>query len=96
MTLYVSSKYDLKSSIVRVIAGIVEAPLRVVIPDENTMSSKEFKQKLLNDSLPMLDTPHGPISETLAMCKYLARVDTTNSKLLGDGPLNQAKVQQWV
>lgn len=96
MTLYVNSSYDLASSIVKVVAQIVDAPLRVEVPDEKTKSSKEFKQKMLNDSLPMLDTQQGAICETLAMCKYLARLDTTNSKLLGEGPLNQARVQQWI
>lgn len=45
----------------------------------------------------MLETAEGVVVvETIAICKYLAKVGTTGSQLLGSTPLERAKVEQWL
>ena len=73
--------------VARVIASLADVPLRVVVPDQDTLKSKEYKQKNITGALPMLDSQQGSIWNAMAIFKFLARQDRTDSKLLGQGPL---------
>ena len=70
-------------------AAFSGAALEVVIADETLRASKDFKKLNSTGVLPLLETADGSIGETLAICKYLARVGPEGTGLLGTTPLEK-------
>ena len=61
-------------------------------------NSKELKKKNpMGDQLPLLETDEGVcIAESLAICKYLAKVGPDGAGLMGSTAMQKVKVEQWL
>ena len=71
--------------------------MQLVIADETVKSDKAYKQKNVTGSLPLLECDDGStIGESLAICKYLARVGPDGAGLLGGSALERVQVEQWL
>ena len=73
--------------------------LEIVIADSEVTSSKEYKNKNITGSLPLLETDeegNPTIAESLAICKYLVQVGPNGAGLLGNTPMERVKVEQWL
>jgi len=66
----------------------------VVVADAELQASKEWTKKNITGQLPLLEVGETTICETIAICKYLARVSPEGGNLLGTTPLEQARVEQ--
>ena len=62
---------------------MVGVMLEAVIADDEVKGSKDFKKVNIAGSLPLLVVGETGISDTIAICKYLARVGPEASNLLG-------------
>jgi len=67
--------------------------ISVDVVDADRIKSKEYKAINMTGKFPMLETPEGNISETIAIAKYLAHGHAT---LLGANAVEQAQVDQWL
>ena len=77
-------------------ASMAGVPLEVVIVTDEIKSSKDFKKVNAAGTLPLLVDGETPISETIAICKYLARMGPDATDLLGGSVLEQVQVQQMI
>ena len=61
-------------------------------------NSKELKKKNpMGDQLPLLETDEGVcIAESLAICKYLAKIGPDGAGLMGATAMQKVKVEQWL
>ena len=66
--------------------------VEVEVVSDETKNSKEFKAKNLTGKFPLLETPEGNLSESIAIAKYLAAGHPT---LLGTNAVERAKIDQW-
>ena len=92
-----SSASDFFAQLCLATASFAGLPIETVIVSSEMKASKEFKPKMAatTGSLPILETAEGAyISETIAICKYLARVGPDAAGLMGSSALEQVKVEQ--
>lgn len=93
---YPNNYRALKSAIV---ARICNIDVVVPTPDEfkfpDVLNSAEFKKLTPVGKVPVLSTPDGPIFESNAILRYLAR-RCPQSNLLGGTFYEQAQVDQWL
>ena len=66
--------------------------LEVIIADEAVKTSKDYKKANVAGSLPLLVVGEAGIGETIAICKYLAKVGPDASNLLGASIMEQTQV----
>jgi len=56
----------------------------------------EFLHKNPLGKVPLLDTPEGPIFESNAIARYVARIGSAHAQLLGKDAYEEAIVSQWI
>jgi len=72
---------------------MVGVVLEVIIANEEIKGSKDFKKVNVAGSLPLLVVGEAGIGETIAICKYLAKVGPDASNLLGSTVREQTQVE---
>ena len=90
--IYINYPFNFYSFVGRVAAEINGKTLEVEVVSEETKNSKEFKALNTTGKFPLLQTPEGTISESIAIAKYLAHGHAT---LLGTNNVERAKIDQW-
>jgi len=71
----------------------VDVPAGFELGKDN--ETKDFEAKFPNKKVPAMDTPFGPLYESGAIARYIARL-RPDTGLLGIGFMGQALVDQWV
>jgi len=77
-------------------ASLAGLTLEVVLATDDIKGSKDFKKVNVAGSLPLLVDGETAVADTMAICKYLARVGPDGADLLGGSVLEQTQVQQWL
>ena len=77
----------------QVVAKVAGKNVEMVIDNEETRATKEYKTFNPTNKFPLLVTPEGNISESIAVAKYLAHGHAT---LLGGNGVQRAQVDQWM
>uniref|UniRef100_A0A7S3CT45 Elongation factor 1-gamma n=1 Tax=Strombidium rassoulzadegani TaxID=1082188 RepID=A0A7S3CT45_9SPIT len=93
MKLYVINPTSSCCALVRVVAELTGQTLETVIVSEEMRKSADFKAKNIFDQFPLLETDQGCLSESTAICGYLANLAGSH---LGTSPFERSQVDQWV
>ena len=81
---------------VKMTADYCNFPMKVVVVDQETQDSKDFKAKKAHGKFPMMETPAGQmIFESSAIAAYIAR-EAGNQAFIGATAFEEAQVNQWV
>lgn len=77
---------DNASLIVRIVLSELQLPFRTALVDRSTRQQDSAAFRALNPSglIPVLQTPHGPVSETAAILLWLAETERRMAPLPGD------------
>ncbi len=95
MKLYTTNPaQDNASAGVLVAADLTGQAVEVVIVNDETLKSADFKAKNVTGNLPILETAEGTLQEPTAIVTYLARL--AGGKLLGANDVQKAHVDQWI
>jgi len=76
----------------RVVAKLAGKNVEVLLIDDETKASKEYKTKNPTVKFPILETDEGVLSESMSIAKFLAN---GHPSLLGTSVVERAKVDQW-
>lgn len=87
LKLYISARTNFFAQLCLATALMAGVTLDVVVADEAVKAAKDFKQRNVTGQLPLLEDGDATIAETIAICKYIARVGPEGAYLLGNGPL---------
>ena len=93
MKLYVINPVSSCCAVVRVAAELTGQKVETVVVDDAMRKSADFKAKNVTDKFPLLETAEGCLSESSAICVYLA---TLAGKNLGANAVERALVDQWI
>jgi len=92
MKLYSNYAFNFYTLMCQATANLAGKTVTVELVSEEKKNSKDFKAINMTGKFPLLECPEGHLSESIAICKYLAHEHAT---LNGASAIEKAKVDQW-
>lgn len=91
MELHMNYPFNFYGMAVQVVAKMANKKLDVKIIDKDTIVSPAYKAQNMTGKFPMLKTPEGNLSESVAIAKFLAN----GTKMMGANATERAQIDQW-
>jgi glutathione S-transferase/putative methionine-R-sulfoxide reductase with GAF domain len=94
--IYVNYKFNLLMNSVMVAANAVGfKDVTVVVMSDEQRKNADHLKKFRTTATPQLECPEGCLTESTAIAKYFARMDSSKG-LLGQNSLEEAQIDQWL
>ena len=95
MKIYSNGRQNIFVNSAMVVAGLAGVQVEEIQTTEAERKEASFIKKFGQTKCPALETEHGNLTESVAICKYFARLNE-DAKLLGSNDWEHAQVDQWL